>query len=114
FTNVIASDKYVYLPLVGLLLPIASFLAVWLRNPGRDDARASRSRAERKTGLERSEIAGGASHSPDSVKTRRVIALAGAIVLATAYTVLGRNYIERWRDTETLYRYMLTLWPGAN
>jgi tetratricopeptide (TPR) repeat protein len=85
FTWATAADKYVYLPAVGLLLVLASF-ACWLSN-------ASSQRRQ-----------------------RRLIQAAGAvvlIVLASLEARATRAYLPAWRDSETLFRHILTVAPNA-
>lgn len=85
FSNVIASDKYAYLPAIGLLLVIAYALAQWS------------SRATNPTD-----------------RTRRIGILAGAAALIFCAEAYGtRQYLSVWRDTETLYRHMIALAPQA-
>lgn len=85
FTNVIASDKYAYLPVVGLLLVLAAALAWVWRRLGRG--------------------AGGRGWRAALV----IVLLAVGVAEARA----ARQYLEHWRDTEALYRYMLTRTPEA-
>ncbi|MBI4579139.1 MAG: tetratricopeptide repeat protein [Planctomycetes bacterium] len=80
----VAWDKYAYLPMVALLLPLASLLA-WLW-----DGRAPR--------------AGGAARACSVIV---VLGLAGIECVAT------RRYLVHWRDSESLARRMLALAPGA-
>lgn len=83
FTNVIASDKYAYLPSLGLLLPLTWFLSrAWLA----------------------------ASHAGSPPAIRGGIVLA-ALVLVGAEVADTRLQQRRWQDTETLYRHMLSLAP---
>ncbi len=85
YSWVVASDKYVYLPATGLVLILA-----WLLGVLRETA---------------------------SRRSSGVLLTAGgvAIVLAAAgaEAFLTRAYLAHWRDTESLYRHMLTLAPGA-
>lgn len=79
------SDKYVYLPSVGLLIVVA-----WLL---------------------RRVLAGGRGGSGAGARTAGVavviVSLAGAEAWAT------RQYLTYWQDSETLYRHMLDLTPKA-
>jgi tetratricopeptide (TPR) repeat protein len=84
FSIVIASDKFVYLPSVGLLMILASLL-LWLFGTG-----------------ERAKVA---------VKRTTVAAI--VLVLAAAEAVATRQCLIHWRDTVSLYEHMLTLTPGA-
>jgi tetratricopeptide (TPR) repeat protein len=79
FALVNASDKYAYLPMVGLLLPLA------------DGLRVLGSRAKQHIG-----------------RWPRQVALAALLVVVVG--VLGmatRRTLTHWRDTETLFRYMI-------
>jgi tetratricopeptide (TPR) repeat protein len=79
FTNVIASDKFAYLPSVGILMMVCSFL-VWLLNKG---------------------------------KAAAVIVMAVVLALSAGESVATRRYLVHWRDTASLFEYMLTLTPNA-
>ncbi len=78
FSRIIASDKFAYLPSVGLLMMLASFLG-WLSRCGKP------------------------------VIKHGVIII--ALILAGAESAATRQYLSRWRDSETLYEYMLSLAP---
>lgn len=79
FTNVIAADKFAYLPAVGLMLPLAYGLdRLWHRN-----------------------------------RAAQVGILTVSGVLAVVLTIGTRVYLRHWRDTETLFRYMVDREPGA-
>ncbi len=80
FSHVIASDKFVYLPSVGLLMILAWFLG-------------------------RLSLVGG------GVLRRAVIII--VVILTGVESFATRHYLSRWRDTVTLYEYMLTLAPKA-
>jgi len=81
FSWVSASDKYVYFPVVGLMLPIAAGLAHLWRDTG------ARGRA------------------------RRITVVAGTIALAMLEARGARAYLAEWRDTETLFRHMAAVTP---
>lgn len=85
FSNVIASDKYAYLPAIGLLMVLTYALSQWsMRAPQPAD------------------------------RTRRIGILAGAAALIFCAEAYGtRQYLTVWRDTETLYRHMIALAPQA-
>lgn len=85
FANTIAADRFLYLPMVGLLLPVA-----WLLTRVLDAARAG-SRAALAT-------------------TAAVVVLAALVVLDAWGT---RQYLSLWRDTETLHRHMIAVVPDA-
>lgn len=85
FTVVIAADRFTYLPMVGLLLPITWFLLrPW------DGAAGGRSR-----------------------RLSRVAAVAVVLSAVVAEAAATRAYLGRWRDTEALYRYALRTAPNA-
>lgn len=85
FTNVIASDKFAYLPCVGLLLPVGYFLSrVWA-----------------------------VSSLSVSVNKRAVICMT-VCVLAVSEAFATRGYLHHWQNSETLLRRMLTLSPQAD
>lgn len=79
FTNVVAADKFAYLPAVGLMLPLACGLdRLWRRG--------TPSRAG-------------------------ILAVAG--ILAIVLAVGTRDYLHHWKDTESLFRYMVRREPEA-
>ena len=82
FTIVIASDKYAYLPSLGLLLILASFLR-WF---------CSTSISRKNT-------------------IRCAIMVILVLVLGGFEAIASRRYFVHWRDTETLFKHMLTLTP---
>jgi Flp pilus assembly protein TadD len=86
FTNVIASDKYAYLPMPGLLMIVALGLAKLWELPARPRRRA----------------------------VGRTALLAVVLLLSGLEAWGTRTYLARWQDTETLYRYMLTFAPRAH
>lgn len=86
FTNVIASDKYAYLPVVGLLMVLCRLLKEWWERPV----------------LWR------------RVTAQRTAVIIAAIGLAGAAAWRTRAYYAVWQDTETLYRHMLSYAPNAH
>jgi len=85
FSNVVASDKFAYLPSVGLLLILAwAARRAWDRALSRDRGRTA------------------------ALATAAILA-----VLAVAETVGTRRALEPWRDTATLYRHMIAMAPRA-
>ena len=84
FSNVIASDKFAYLPSVGLLMILASFLT-WLA---------------------------GSSYVTKS-KIWRVILAAVVLIPAGLESAATRRYLVYWQDSVTLFKYMLRLTPDA-
>lgn len=85
FTIVIASDKYAYLPAIGLLMILTWALALLADRIARSP------------------------HRPLGVAAMVVV----VGLVATAESVATRRQIDRWRDTEVLYRYMLDLAPRS-
>ena len=85
FTNIIASAKYLYLPAIGLLLPLACLLArLW-----------------------------NAGTSHPGVTKRRVAVLVVVIVLAGMQAFETRRSLDSWRDTETRFRHLLAVTPRS-
>ena len=85
FSNwVVASDKYVYLPSVGLLMILTSFLR-WLCGTG------------------------GAGRA----LVRSITAAAVILVLACTETVATRRYLVYWRDSTSFFERMITITPNA-
>lgn len=85
FTNVVASDKFVYLPVLGVLLVLAAGgTALWDR-----------------LGKTRNPALG------------RGVVLAIVLVLGSLEATATVRQLGRWQDTETLYRYMVRLAPRA-
>jgi tetratricopeptide (TPR) repeat protein len=83
FTVVIASDKYVYLPVLGLLMCLTAALTRLWGQPGRRAA------------------------------GRRLVLVLVVVLLAGGATRGTRQQLGYWRDTETLYRHMLAIAPGT-
>jgi len=84
-TIVLVANRYLYLPVIGLLP-----LLVW--------AFARFSRAHRETGV-----------------LRRSLGVAVVVVfLAGAEAVATRQYLRHWSDSATLYGYMLSLFPNSS
>jgi tetratricopeptide (TPR) repeat protein len=77
FSDVIASDKFVYLPSTGILIALAAFL-IWI-----------------------------------SGRHRRIPAIVTVIILilAGSETVATRKQLSHWRDSYTLFSYMVNLAP---
>jgi len=85
FTNVIASDKFAYLPFVGLLMVLVSFVD-WLSN----------------------------KEVLSKFLRWRVVAVMIILILAGAEAVATRRNLAHWRNTLGLFEYMLTLKPDAS
>jgi len=81
FSNVIASDKYAYLPSVGLLMILASFL--------------------------------GWCCGADKPLPCRALTAVTILFLAGAESAATRNQLVHWRDSLSLFEYMLTLTPNS-
>lgn len=78
-------DNYAYLPMVGLLLPLAYYLTrLWRREPGRR-----------------------------SLRTWRVPVVVVPILLAGAEAHVIRSYLTCWTTSEALFRHMLLSAPDA-
>lgn len=84
FSDVIASDKFAYLPSVGLLIVLASFLG-WFCSTG----------------------------SSGKAMAKRVATLIIVLILAGAETVATRRYLVHWRNTVSIHKYMLSLTPDV-
>ena len=85
YSWVSASDKYVYLPAVGLLIALASLLAWLWSSP---------------------------SHQSPAT-ARRLGTLAAVLILYGLESSATHRCLARWRDSEERIRYMLTLAPSA-
>jgi len=85
FTIVIASDKYAYLPSIGLMLPVAWFLTK------------------------------GWNHDRPLPQKRlnQGVILTFALVLAAMEVSATRHYHGLWQDSETLYQHMMALAPRS-
>ncbi len=83
FTNVIASDKFAYLPAVGVLLVLAALLC-WISAPGRPRSRA-----------------------------RLVSVGALIVVVVAFECRATRAYLGHWRDSDSLSLHMLALAPDS-
>lgn len=84
FSNVIASDKFIYLPSFGLLMIPAAFLS-WLCRPDAGRPRTARC----------------------AIIAVVVLMLAGSESFAT------RRYLAHWRDTISLFEHMVKVTPNA-
>ena len=85
FTNVIASDKFAYIPSVGLLMVLTSFLA-WLCRTGSFGGR---------------------------LKARRAVLVIIVLTLAGAEAAATRRYLLPWRSTVSLYKHFLAMTPNV-
>jgi tetratricopeptide (TPR) repeat protein len=84
FSNVIASDKFAYLPSVGILLVLAWVMArLWIKETGA------------------------------GVAIKRVSIVLAVLVLAGAEAVGTRHQLRYWRDTITLYGRMVVISPWS-
>ncbi len=86
FNNVIAADKYVYLPLTGLLISLGWFFT-WL-----------------------------GEHASQFLKPRPIKVGLSIFILLIFIAEVGmtRNYLTYWRDSETLTRYMVSYAPQSS
>lgn len=85
YSWVVASDKYVYLPAIGLMLILGWLLRrIWEASP-----------------------------SPQRTRAIRLTLSTLVICVAIAESLATRRLIARWQDTETLYRYMVDVSPRA-
>jgi len=84
FTIVIAADKHAYLPSVGLLMLLASFM-IWFSN----------------------------TSTIMNFSLRRVAVVMLVLILAGAEAVATRRYLVYWRDSVSLNEHILTLTPDA-
>lgn len=84
FARMIAGDRYVYLPSIGLLMLLATLLG-WLWRIG----------------------------GKKKLTAMRVAVITIVLMLAGAEAVSTRKHLQHWRDTATLYRHMLTINPGV-
>lgn len=83
FTNVIASDKFAYLPSIGLLMVLTAFLN-WL-----------------------------CKTTDTKIISRRIAAIIIVVILAVTEATATRRYLAHWQNTESYYKHMLTLTPRA-
>ena len=84
FSNVIAADKFAYLPSIGLLMVVASLLN-WFCGTG----------------------------SAGKSIVRRMAVTITVLVLASGEAVATRSYLVHWRDTLSLSEHILTKTPDA-
>ena len=82
FTKVIASDKFAYLPSVGLLMILAAFIG-WFCDVG----------------------------DRIKIGTRCIVVSLVLLVLAGGESVAVRRYLVCWRDTESFCKHILSLTP---
>lgn len=85
FHPMIAADRHMYFPMVGLLLPTG-----WLFSQFWGDEHIRFSRA-----------------------TRQIILVAAVVLLTASEFVLTRLYLVYWRDSESVYKYMLEFSPDV-
>lgn len=96
FTITIASNKFVYLPSVGLLMILVS-LIIWFCG----------------TAIPAFKREQGGKPVIALPQVRCIGAAMLVLILAGAEAVVTRRYLVHWRDTITLTKYMLTLTPDA-
>jgi tetratricopeptide (TPR) repeat protein len=82
----IAADRHMYFPMVGLLLPVGYFFALfWGGEPGKRFGRAA----------------------------RQIILIIAVLLLTASEFILMRCYLVHWRDSESVYEYMLGFSPDV-
>ncbi|MHC4157507.1 MAG: hypothetical protein ACYSSO_00355, partial [Planctomycetota bacterium] len=85
FHPMIAADRHMYFPMVGLLLPVGLlFVRFW-----------------------------NGEFSKFGGLVQRIILGVAVVLLTASESILTRNYLVYWRDTETVYKYMLKFAPNA-
>jgi len=81
----IAGDRHLYFPVLGILLPIGYFLSkIWIK-----------------------------PFTTFSKSGRNILVAVILIILTVPEFVLTRFYLKHWRDSETLYGYMLSQSPNV-
>lgn len=83
FTVMIAADRFVYLPMIGFLLSVTWVLSRLWHGGSYSRARTA----------------------------RRVAIVVGLATVATSEALATRHYLAHWKDSESLYRYLVTLAP---
>jgi len=82
----IAADRHMYFPMVGLLLPMGCFFALfWGGELGKKFGRAA----------------------------RQSILITAVLLLTASEFILTRCYLVHWRDSERIYKYMLEFSPDV-
>lgn len=81
----IASDRYAYIPMIGLLYLLSVVLLHFLSN----------------------------SHTERIYRSRKKAIIAGGVALITFFIYLSRNQTETWANSESLYEYTVSLYPTA-
>jgi protein O-mannosyl-transferase len=84
FTNVVASDKYAYLPAIGVLLVLAALAKRLWDSP-----------------------------SATKALPIRIAMVAATASAAFAFACVSRHDLQHWRDTKTLYDHTLALAPNS-
>ena len=84
FSNVIASDKFAYLPSLGFLMLIAALITRLAKTP-----------------------------AIRNCITKSLILALIPLTLASAETLAARKYLTQWKDSISLYNHMLKLAPNA-
>jgi tetratricopeptide (TPR) repeat protein len=110
FSNVIASDKFAYLPVLGLLMVLV-YLLDWL---GLGHAAApAHARPAKAAAGKRPVEAGPSAEAKPAPAWKQVLIGAAVVALASGEAVLTRRYLSHWTDSITLYRYMLAYAPES-
>ena len=84
FTDVVVANRFMYLPILGLLLPVAALID-WFLN----------------------------TCQGFSGSVRKVVTIVIVLMLACFEFGLTRTYLSHWGNTESLYKYMLTSFPRS-
>ena len=87
FHPMIAADRHTYFPMIGLLLAVGWLLSRFWGGEG-EFVKLGR-------------------------PVRRIILLSAVVILMVSEFILTQCYLVYWRDTERVYRYMLTLSPDV-
>ena len=85
FTNEIAANRFTYLPMLGLLLPVTYFLSQLFNHSGRIPLK--------------------------TVRQTTVVIVFATLCVCEAFA--ARHYLYYWKDTVTLYKHMRTIAPDA-
>ena len=115
FSDVIASDKFAYLPSVGLLMILAAFLGRLGVRSKTSVAQASRLCQHRRDGGATKVLGHTLSNTGggQEATAQRVAVVTVILLLAGAEMIATRRYLVHWRDSVTLFRHMLTVTPNA-
>jgi Tfp pilus assembly protein PilF len=106
YSWVLVSDKYVYFPLIGLLLLLASLIA-WAQHRGGSARGARGARGERTAhGARATRVTG----APRATRVALVVIVCGLTILEARGV---RAAQKKWADSDTLFRHMVDVAPEA-